>query len=63
MNDFGAAAARINGVINSWVWGPPMLALIICTGIYITLRTRFFQISEAKDVSNRTWLAIFTKSR
>ena len=61
MNDFGAVVAQINGMINSWVWGPPMLGLIICTGIYITLRTRFFQISQSKDVNNRTWLAIFTK--
>ena len=61
MDSFSAAVAAINGMINSWVWGPPMLALIICTGIYITLRTRFFQITQAKDTNNRTWLAIFTK--
>ena len=61
MNDFSTMVAEINGMFNSWVWGPPMLALIVCTGIYITARTRFFQVSQAKDVSNRTWLAIFTK--
>ncbi|MDR2477612.1 MAG: alanine:cation symporter family protein [Treponema sp.] len=61
MEPFSAMAAQINGVINSWVWGPPMLALIICTGIYITFRTRFFQVMQAKDTNNKTWLAIFTK--
>jgi AGCS family alanine or glycine:cation symporter len=61
MNNLGALAAQINGVINSWVWGPPMLALIICTGIYLTIRTKCFQLTQAKDTNNRTWLAIFTK--
>jgi AGCS family alanine or glycine:cation symporter len=61
MNSFVETVASINGAINSWVWGPPMLALIICTGIYMTLRTRFFQVSQAKDVSDKTWLAIFKK--
>jgi AGCS family alanine or glycine:cation symporter len=61
MNDFSTVVAQINGMINSWVWGPPMLALIICTGIYLTVRTRFFQVTQSKDTNNRTWLAIFTK--
>ncbi|MDR1900157.1 MAG: sodium:alanine symporter family protein [Treponema sp.] len=59
MNDFAALVASVNGVINAWVWGPPMLALIVCTGIYMTLRTRFYQITQAGDVSDKTWLAIF----
>ena len=61
MENFSAFITRINSAINDWVWGPPMLALIICTGIYLTLRTKCFQISQAKDTGNRTWLAIFTK--
>jgi AGCS family alanine or glycine:cation symporter len=61
MEEFVSAVTSINGMINSWVWGPPMLALIICTGIYMTLRTRVYQITEAKDVSDKTWLAIFKK--
>ncbi|MDR2479561.1 MAG: alanine:cation symporter family protein, partial [Treponema sp.] len=61
MENFVAAVTQFNGTINGWVWGPPMLALIICTGIYMTIRTKFFQVSQAKDTSNKTWLAIFTK--
>ncbi|NCB32079.1 MAG: sodium:alanine symporter family protein, partial [Clostridia bacterium] len=41
------------------VWGIPMLALIIGTGIYLTVRTHFFQIIYAKFVSNTTFLGIF----
>ncbi|GMO40039.1 MAG: sodium:alanine symporter family protein [Treponemataceae bacterium] len=61
MEHFTNAVVQINDVINAWVWGPPMLALIICTGIYMTIRTRFFQVTQAKDTSDKTWLAIFTK--
>ena len=61
MESFMAAVTGINGAINSWVWGPPMLALIIGTGVYLTLRTKFFQITQAKDTSDRTYLAIFKR--
>jgi AGCS family alanine or glycine:cation symporter len=61
MESFIAQVTALNDAINSWVWGPPMLALIICTGIYMTLRTGFFQIRESKDTSDKTWLAIFKK--
>jgi AGCS family alanine or glycine:cation symporter len=61
MENFSSLITRINSAINDWVWGPPMLALIICTGIYLTIRTKCFQVSQAQDTGNRTWLAIFTK--
>jgi AGCS family alanine or glycine:cation symporter len=61
MDNFVAFVTGINGALNSWVWGPPMLGLIICTGMYMTARTKFFQITQSKDVSDKTWLAIFTK--
>ncbi|MDR2470901.1 MAG: alanine:cation symporter family protein, partial [Treponema sp.] len=61
MESFVAAITALNDAINGWVWGPPMLALIICTGIYLTLRTKCFQVGQAKDTNSKTWLAIFTK--
>ena len=45
---------QINSQINSFVWGPVMLALMGGVGIYFTLRTRFFQIGRAKDVTKNT---------
>lgn len=50
-----------NDFVNSLVWGIPMLILIIGTGIYMTVRTKFFQIIKAKYVSNETFFAIFKK--
>jgi AGCS family alanine or glycine:cation symporter len=61
MESFVAAVTALNGAVNGWVWGPPMLALIICSGIYLTLRTRFFQVTQSKDTNSNTWMAIFTK--
>lgn len=52
---------KINGIINGWVWGIPMLILIISTGILMTIRTGFFQIVRAKVVGNETFFAIFKK--
>ncbi len=52
---------NINDNINAVVWGIPMLALIIATGIYLTVRTKFFQVTKAKHVANSTFFAIFKK--
>lgn len=51
--------AEINGTINGFVWGIPMLVLIIGTGIYLTIKTGFFQVTRAKAVMNETFFAIF----
>ena len=61
MDNLIATIASINGKINSIVWGVPMLILIISTGIYMTIRTNFFQVTKAKYVNKETFLAIFTK--
>jgi len=53
--------AKVNSAINGVVWGIPMLVLIIGTGIYLTVRTRFFQITHAGHVSARTIGGVFKK--
>ena len=32
-------------MVGGWVWGVPMLALLVGTGVYLTLRLRFLQFS------------------
>lgn len=61
MDEFVKVLTDINDKINGVVWGVPMLVLIIATGIYMTVRTGFFQVIHAKYVSNETFLAIFKK--
>lgn len=61
MNSIVEAVESINNAVNGFVWGIPMLALIISTGIFMTIRTRFFQITKIKHWLNATILAIFKK--
>lgn len=61
MDSFVKAVESVNGAVNSFVWGIPMLVLIIATGIYMTVRTGFFQITKIKHWANETFLAIFKK--
>ena len=61
MDSFINQITKINGMINGWVCGIPMLILIISTGILMTIRTGFFQIVRAKVVGNETFFAIFKK--
>ena len=58
---FAETVANVNSAVNGFVWGIPMLILLIGTGIYLTIRTRFFQVTRAKMVNNATFLAIFKK--
>ena len=38
--------SQINGVINSFVWGPIMLTLLVGTGIFLSIRTGFIQVTK-----------------
>lgn len=53
--------SKYNSILNNFVWGVPMLVLILGTGIYMTIRSRFFQITRAKHVNDETVKAIFKK--
>ncbi len=61
MQSFIDTVAKVNGAVNGVVWGIPMLILIIGTGIYMSVRTGFFQITRIKTWANETFLAIFKK--
>ena len=38
--------AKVNGAINSVVWGWPMIILILGTGILLTVRTKALQVQK-----------------
>lgn len=38
--------SKVNDAVNGFVWGIPMLILLIGTGILMTVLTRFFQLSH-----------------
>ena len=43
MQNFVELIQNINSKVNSVVWGPPMLILMLLTGLYLTCGTRFFK--------------------
>ena len=44
----------VNSAVNGFVWGLPMLVLLVGTGILMTCLTRFFQITHAKHWCSKT---------
>ena len=50
---------KINGVVNSFVWGPAMCALFVLVGIYTSIRCNMFQITQLKLWWNSTIMAVF----
>lgn len=52
---------KINSAINNFVWGVPMLVLLVGTGILMTVLTKFFQVSHIKTWLKNTIGSIFTE--
>ncbi len=51
---------KINNSVNSFVWGVPMLVLLIGTGIMMTARTKFFQLTHFRHWMKNTIGAVFS---
>ncbi len=52
---------ELNSKINSLVWGPYMLVLIVGTGIYLTARTNFISIAKLGYVLKNTLFKMFDR--
>lgn len=55
--------SNVNDFINNIVWGVPMIIFILGTGIYLTIRLGFVQITKIKDIWNNTIKKMFKKSK
>ena len=53
---------NVNNAVNGFVWGLPMLILLVGTGILMTLLTKFFQITHIRHWMKKTIGAVFTDS-
>ncbi|MCD8011340.1 MAG: amino acid carrier protein, partial [Lachnospiraceae bacterium] len=51
---------QVNSAVNSFVWGIPMLVLLVGTGILMTVLTKVFQISHIGYWLSHTLGSIFT---
>lgn len=52
----------LNSVINQLVWGWPMLLLIVGTGVYFTVMTRFITVRKFGYIMRSTLLKMFGKN-
>ena len=59
MDGFVSTVERVNGAVNSFVWGLPMLILLVGTGILMTILTKVFQVSHFKHWVRNTIGGIF----
>ena len=59
MGNLLTSVENINNAVNGFVWGLPMLILLVGTGILMTILTRVFQISHFKHWVRSTIGGIF----
>jgi AGCS family alanine or glycine:cation symporter len=52
---------KINSAVNGIVWGPLIIVLIIGTGTYLSVMTKFFSITKLGYIMKNTLLKMFTK--
>ena len=54
MDSIISVISKVNSVLNDIVWGWPVIILILGTGILLSIRTRFLQLSHFGDSLNET---------
>lgn len=62
MDNFIEKLSQVNGAVNSVVWGPYALVLLVGTGILMTILTKFFQVSHVGHWFKSTIGSIFNKN-
>ncbi|UOQ48906.1 sodium:alanine symporter family protein [Gracilibacillus caseinilyticus] len=43
LSNFNEKGADFLGIVGGWIWGPPLLILLVGTGLYLTIRLVFLQ--------------------
>lgn len=59
MDALFTAIEAINTRVNNIVWGVPMLMLLLATGLYLTVGTRFFQVTKFSYTLKNTIFSAF----
>ena len=62
MEKFLEMVELVNGKLNSFVWGPIMLVLLVGTGIFLTFRTGWIQVRWFGYIMKNTVGSLFSKS-
>ena len=61
MENFIARVEAINGAVNSFAWGPLMLLLLVGTGVYLTVRVKWLQVTHFGRILKNTIGTLFQK--
>lgn len=54
---------KINSIISSVIWGPPMLAVFLGTGLFLSIKSGFFQVFGIKQWTKLTVIDAYKKRK
>ena len=46
MSNFVSKIEAVNGAVNSFAWGPLMLLLLVGTGVFLTIKVHWLQVTH-----------------
>ena len=61
MSNFVSTIESVNGALNSFAWGPLMLLLLVGTGIYLTIKVKWLQVTHFGRILKHTVGTLFKK--
>ncbi|MBR4474132.1 MAG: sodium:alanine symporter family protein [Oscillospiraceae bacterium] len=59
MENFVSKVEAVNGAVNSFAWGPLMLLLLVGTGVYLTIRVNWLQVTHFGRILKNTVGTLF----
>ena len=54
MEGFVARITTVNNAVNSFAWGPLMLLLLVGTGVFLTVKVRWLQVTHFGRILKNT---------
>ena len=63
MENFVAKVESVNNAVNSFAWGPLMLLLLVGTGVYLTVRVHWLQVTHFGRILKNTVGTLFRKDK
>ena len=63
MEQFAAWLSAAVAKAYEWIWGPPLVLLLLGTGLYFSLRLGFFQLRRVGLVARETLFSLFPKRK
>ena len=61
MENFIAKVEAVNGAVNSFAWGPLMLLLLVGTGVFLTVKVKWLQVTHFGRILKNTVGTLFKK--